>query len=69
MRFELRQLREAAEAYAGHEAGAYGVWPRLVWKRRNESPIARLDDAVEFLGKWKALRFQRWEGCLQKDLR
>ena len=49
MRFELRQLREAAEAYAGHEAGTYGVWPRLVWKRINESPIARLDDAVESL--------------------
>ena len=58
MSFELGQLREAAETYTGHEAGTHGVWPRLVWKRRNESPVARFDDAVEFLGKWKALRFK-----------
>src|SRR2546425_12610738 len=58
MRFELRQLREAAETYAGHDVGTRGVWPRLLWERRNESPIARLDDAVEFLGRWKALRFK-----------
>jgi hypothetical protein len=58
MRFELRQLREAAETYAGHDAGTHGVLPRLVWERRNESPVDRLDDAVEFLGKWKALRFK-----------
>ncbi len=58
MGFELRQLREAAETYTGHEAGTYGVWPTLVWERRSLSPVARLDDAVEFLGKWKALRFK-----------
>jgi len=58
MSFELAQLREAAETYTYHDAGTHGVWPRLVWERRNESPIARLDDAVEFLGKWKALRFK-----------
>jgi len=58
MSFELEQLREAAEKYAYHDAGTHGVWPRLVWERRNESPVARLDDAVEFLGKWKALRFK-----------
>ncbi len=57
-RFELKQLREAAEKYTYHDTGTHGVWPRLVWERRNEPPAARLDDAVEFLGKWKALRFK-----------
>jgi len=56
--FELGQLREAAQKYTYHNAGTHGVWPRLVWERRSRSPIARLDDAVEFLGKWKALRFK-----------
>jgi len=58
MSFELEQLREAAQKYTYHDAGTHGVWPRLVWERRNLSPTARLDDAVEFLGKWKALRFK-----------
>ena len=58
MSFELEQLREAAEKHTYHDAGTHGVWPRLVWERRNISPVARLDDAVEFLGKWKALRFK-----------
>ncbi len=58
VRFELAQLREAAAEYSYHGAGTHGVWPRLVWERRNESPAARLDNAVEFLGKWKALRFK-----------
>jgi hypothetical protein len=58
MSFELEQLREAAEKYTYHNAGTQGVWPSLAWERRNESPVARLDDAVEFLGKWKALRFK-----------
>jgi len=58
MSFELKQLREAAEKYTYHDAGTHGVWTRLVWERRNESPIARLDNAAEFLGKWKALRFK-----------
>ena len=58
MSFEPEQLREAAETYVGHGAGTHGVWPRLVWERRSRSPVARLDDAVEFLGKWKALRFK-----------
>jgi hypothetical protein len=58
MSFELQQLREAAKKYTYHDAGTHGVWPRLVWERRNESPIGRLDDAIEFLGKWKALRFK-----------
>src|SRR6266705_2900671 len=57
-RFELKQLREAAEKYAYHDANTHGVYPRLVWEPRNLSPVARLDDAVEFLGKWKALRFK-----------
>jgi len=57
-RFELKQLREAAEKYAYHDAGTHGVWPRLVWEGRNESQVARIDDSVEFLGKWKALRFK-----------
>jgi hypothetical protein len=56
--FELEQLREAGEKYPYHQADTHGVWPRLVWERRNQSPVARLDDAVEFLGKWKALRFK-----------
>jgi len=58
MSFELKQLREAAENYSYHHAGTQAVWPRLVWERRSQSPVARLDDAVEFLGKWKALRFK-----------
>src|SRR5216683_685060 len=58
MSFELEQLRGAAEKYTHHDAGTHGVWPRLVWDRRSESPAARLDDAVEFLGKWRALRFK-----------
>jgi len=58
MSFELEQLREAAEKYPYHDAGTHVVWPRLVWERRTESPLARVDDAVEFLGKWKALRFK-----------
>ncbi len=57
-RFELKQLREAVEKYAYHDANTHGVYPRLVWEPRNLSPVARLDDAVEFLGKWKALRFK-----------
>src|SRR5712692_7976128 len=58
MSLELEQLREAAEKYTNHDAGTHEVWPRLVWERRNRSPKARLDDAVEFLGNWKALRFK-----------
>ncbi len=58
MSFELEQLREAAEKYSHHDAGTHAVWPSLVWDRRSKSPVARLDDAVEFLGKWKALRFK-----------
>jgi len=58
MSFELEQLREAAAKYTYHEAGTHGVWSRLVWERRSEPPVARLDEAVEFLGKWKALRFK-----------
>jgi len=54
----LEQLQEAAEKYRYHDAGTHGVWPRLVWEFRSRSPVARLDDAVEFLGKWKALRFK-----------
>ena len=58
MSFELKQLREAAEKYTYHDASTHGVWPRLVWERRTKSPVARLDDAVVFLGKWKSLRFK-----------
>ena len=58
MSFELGQLREAAEKYAYHDASTHGVYPRLVWEGRSQSPVARLDDAVEFMGKWKALRFK-----------
>ena len=54
----MEQLRGAAETYTGHDADTHGVWPKLVWQRRSEAPLARLDDAVEFLGKWKALRFK-----------
>ncbi len=57
-RFELKQLREAAEKHTYHDASTHGVYPRLIWERRNRSPVARIDDAVEFLGKWKALRFK-----------
>src|SRR2546428_11831486 len=57
-RFELQQLREAAEKYTHYDSGKHGVWPKLVWERRNQSPVARLDDSLEFLGKWKALRFK-----------
>src|SRR5256712_73736 len=58
MGFELEQLREVAKRYSYHDAGAHGVYPRLVWEGKSESPVARLDDAIEFLGKWKALRFK-----------
>jgi len=58
MSFDLEQLREVAEKYAFHDASTHGVWPRLVWERRSDAPVARVDDAVEFLGKWKALRFK-----------
>ncbi len=58
MSFELEQLREVAEKYTHHDADPHGVYPRLIWERRNKSPVARLDDAVEFLGKWNALRFK-----------
>jgi hypothetical protein len=58
MSFELEQLRQAAEKYTYHDAGTHGVWPRLAWERRNEPPGARLDDAVEFLGKWKAFHLK-----------
>ena len=58
MSFELEQLQEAAEKYAYHDASTHGVYPRLVWEGRSQSPVARLDDAVEFMGKWKALRFK-----------
>ncbi len=58
MIFELEQLSEAAEKYTYHDAGTDGVYSRLAWERRSLSPVARLDDAVVFLGKWKALRFK-----------
>lgn len=58
LRFELKQLREAAQTYTHHEAGTHGVYSKLVWERRTRSPVTRLEDAVEFLGKWKALRFK-----------
>src|SRR5712692_3423245 len=58
MSLELEQLREAAEKYTYHDAGTHGVYPRLVWEQRNKSPVTRLDDAIEFMGKWKALRFK-----------
>lgn len=58
MSFELAQLREAAAKYRYHDVGTHGVYSTLVWKCRNQSPVARLDNAVEFLGKWKALRFK-----------
>jgi len=46
-RFELKQLREAAENHTYHDADPHGAWPRLVWERRNKSPVARLDDDVK----------------------
>ena len=58
MSFELARLREVAETYTYNDAGTHGVWPRLVWEQRNESPAARLDDAAECLGKWKDLCFK-----------
>jgi hypothetical protein len=58
MSFELQQLREAAETYIGHNEGTHGVWPALVWEQRSKPPSTRLDEAVSFLGKWKALRFK-----------
>ena len=36
-RFELKQLREAAENHTYHDADPHGAWPRLVWERRNKS--------------------------------
>jgi hypothetical protein len=66
MSFELQQLREAAEKYTYHEADTHGVWPKLVWERRTESPVARIDEAVEFLGKWKALRFRGGKAAFRR---
>ncbi len=54
MSAELKQLREAAEKYIYHDAGTHGFWPSLVLERRNASLVARLDDAMEFLGKWNS---------------
>ncbi len=65
-RFELEQLREAAQKYTYHDSGTHAVWPRLVWERRSRSPTAKLDDAVEFLGKWKALRFKGGKTAFRK---
>jgi len=45
MSFELAHLRETAEKYTSHDTGTSRVYPRLVWERRSESPIARLGDA------------------------
>jgi len=64
--FELKQLREAAEKHTYHDAGTHGVWSRLVWERRSKSPVARLDDAVEFLGKWKAFRSKGGKTALRR---
>jgi hypothetical protein len=64
--FELKQLREVAERYAYHDAGTHGVYSGLVWERRAESPVARLDDAVEFMGKWKALRFKGGKAAFRR---
>ena len=58
MTFELEQLQQAAGKYIYHDSNTHGVYPSLVWERRSQSPEARLDDAIEFLGKWKALRFK-----------
>lgn len=58
MTFELEQLQQAAGEYIYHDSNTRGVYPRLVWERRSRSPRSRLDDAVDFLGKWKALRFK-----------
>lgn len=58
MTFELEQLQEAAGKYIYHDSNTHGVYSRLVWEGRSRSPISRLDDVVDFLGKWKALRFK-----------
>src|SRR5205809_3768519 len=43
-----------------------GVWSRLVWERRSKSPLARLDEAIEFLAKWKALRFKGGDAAFRR---
>src|SRR5260370_4089451 len=66
MSFELAQLREAAEKYTYHDAGTHRVYSRLVWESRTESPVTRLDDAVEFMGKWKSLRFKGGKAAFRR---
>ncbi len=50
MNLELGRVRVAAEKYTYRDVGTHGVYPRLVWERRSEAPVARLNDVVEFLG-------------------
>ena len=66
MNFELEQLRDAAEKYTYHDADTHRDYSRLVWEQRSRPPVARLDDAVEFLGKWKALRFKGGGGAFRR---
>jgi hypothetical protein len=68
MSFELERLREAAQKYSYHDAGTHGVWPRLAWEPRNESPWR---DSMTLSNTWEmeGPAFQRWEDSLQKDSR
>jgi hypothetical protein len=56
--FEIGDLLEAGEKYGPHLNKLEGIYPKLVWATRSVDPERRLDNAIEFLGKWRALRFR-----------
>lgn len=58
MTFEMTDLREAAERYAGRFEKDHGSWTGLAWRGKEEPLEQRLDDLVEFLGTGRALRFK-----------
>jgi hypothetical protein len=58
MSFECSNLLEAGERYGTHLNNAESIYPRLVWNQRRVDPENRLESALEFLGKWRALRFK-----------
>jgi hypothetical protein len=66
MSFECNHLREAGERYGSHLNNVESVYPRLVWEPRRADPENRLESAVEFLGKWRALRFKEGGNKLRR---
>ncbi len=58
MSFKSGDLLEAGERYGPHLNKLEGIYPKVVWATKNVDAQKRLDEAIEFLGKWKALRFR-----------